>query len=126
MSDQAVPITSVARFASFNCNSTPDPGACAPAFMLSPAPQVVLRIRARFGRVVGFFLVVIDSTSQVLLHFNGLLRRGIEHLLQSHRRTAQYPRTFLPALLKFFLSLHAVRFAELIQAEQRGNNNQRN
>src|SRR4051812_30559931 len=84
MSSQAFPIAHLSLALRASIVIRLDPGACAPGFMLSPAPQVISSIGSCFGRIVGFFLVVINSTTKVLLYLDRLLRLWIENLLQPH------------------------------------------
>src|SRR6266568_3377284 len=75
-------------------------------------------LTSRFGRIVGFFLVVIDSPAQVLPDFNSFFRRGIQGLLQSHHSRSQYSRSLFSSAFKFVFALYIIRLADLIKQEQ--------
>src|SRR2546421_7116330 len=78
-------------------------------------------LRSCFGRIVGLLFVIVNSTPQVLLHFDRFPGAGIENLLQTHHAGAKQSSLF-PSLLKLFLVLNVVRLSDLIEQKKSTHN----
>src|SRR5438046_4289046 len=69
-----------------------------------------------FRRIVRLFFIIVNSTPQILLHFDRFPGARIENLLQAHHPGTKQS-SFFPSLLKLFLVLNAVWLSDLVEQE---------